>query len=294
MPIAADHLVAHAAGKPWPFNFSALGDGGLPCRLLPSVEYDRCIRLFPPAQKSTDAIITYPLPMSVTEATVEVGLAPLAGRRGNAEFELRVVSELGEVLASDLVVRSRTGKHSAPALLRVVFDPQMASTGGGAALQLVVNDEDGNAADDHVVWAEPRVYCDGDCPCTSLGAAARNETSLPTRGQPAGNAKERAPEGGIGGLATVGALLLCTMCGAGALLAARERRSSALGQPRVIGKVQMMRRVDAGDQRALMRDFEDASDDDDATARADDDEATAQAHVDEHHDVPPRTVLYLE
>ena len=302
MPITEDHLVAHAAGSPWPFNFStSLHGGNAACRLLPSVEYDRCIRLVPPAQKSTDAIVTYPLPASVTEASVEVGLEPHAGRRGNAEFELRVVSQLGEVLTSDLVVRSRTGKHSAPALLRVVFDPL--TTSPGAALQLVVNDEDGNAAEDLVVWADPKVYCDGSCPCTnraaSLRAAARNASMLPPPSQAAragGDAGDSRPEGGSRIVAVIGALLGCAMCGAGALLAIRARSSSAMGQPRIIGKVQMMRRVDAGDERALMRgDFEDVSDDDDATARAEDDEATAHAHTGEHHEAyPPRTAVYLE
>ena len=115
--------------------------------------------------RTEDSVITIPLATDFVEATVEVGLSPsaLQDRRAAPEFELRLVSGRGDVVSSDLVVRTRRGKKMSPTKLHVVL-PDALRGMRGTLLQLVANNLDGKSAADLVRWAEPLMYCDHTCP----------------------------------------------------------------------------------------------------------------------------------
>ena len=286
VPLTREPLVALAGTEAWPVSVNRSSDGKRPCQLPPAVGYDRCLSVVPPEDKSVDVVVSYPLPPRAVEATVEVGLDPAAGRQGNAEFELRVVSELGELVASDLAVRARTGEESPAALLRVVLDSKVALR-SAMLLQLVVNDVDGSAASDLAVWADPMLYCEGSCPCSvrqeyvsssATREAGTGDSHVPSSDGDSSSSDASESTGGHVAALLGGTALLAVLCAAGAMLACC-RRSRRASLPRV-SKVQMVRRMDHGDESSLMsRDFDDASDDDyDATGTAragDDDDATA-------------------
>ena len=263
VPLVAEPFWAQAGANSWPASVNRSADGAHACEISPAVRYQRCISLVPPTAKSMDVVISFTLPAAAVEATVEVGLDPRASRQGNAEFELRALTEQGEVIASDLTIRRRTGLQSLPALLRVQI-----STASAAVLQLVVNDQDGDATNDLIVWADPLVYCEGSCPCTA-------GSSLATLSDAAGQLGSKRPTArNAGGSHVVDAVLLvCALglCAAAIFVTMPRSHDDGSSRSRVIGKVQIVRHDD-GDKLALM---EDCDDDDDATARAGEDEATA-------------------
>ena len=152
-----------ASGLPWPVSVDKSADGTA-CAIGPAVAFQRCFGLVPPPNKATDVVLETRLPAGAVAATVEAGLSPRAGRDGGAEFELRLVTALGDVVSSSLAVRSRRGQHIPPAVLHVEL-PEALRGLPGTLLQLVVNDEDGEAGSDLVVWADPLLYCDAGCPC---------------------------------------------------------------------------------------------------------------------------------
>jgi len=153
--------VARAGRTSWPVSLNQSVDGS-GCAIGPNVTYDRCFSLVPPTTKSVGAVVSFALLPAVVEATVEVGLSPHAGREGSAEFELRLVTQMGDVVASDVIVRSRRGTKIPPAVLHVSL-PKDVRGASETVLQLAVNDEDGDATEDFVVWANPMFYCDDGC-----------------------------------------------------------------------------------------------------------------------------------
>ena len=204
---------ARAAGATWPVSANRTADGSR-CEIGPAVPYNRCLSLRPPSAKSVDVLLMFQLPLGAMAASVEVGLSPHAGRDGSAEFELRLVTALGDVVASSLAVRARRGEQIPPALLRVELAEALRGTPGNL-LQLVVNNDGvGDVSSDLVVWAEPLLYCDTGCPCGGYAG-------LPPEGDISGGDGET--EGATAGLrddglgssastrlslATVGVLLL--------------------------------------------------------------------------------------
>ena len=208
------HWTARAAGATWPVSANRSADGSS-CAIGPAVSYNRCLSLRPPPAKSVDVVLMFQLPLDAFAASVEVGLSPHAGRDAIAEFELRLVTALGDVVGSSLAVRARRGQRIPPALLRVELVEALRGT-PGILLQLVVNNDGaGDVSSDLVVWAEPLLYCDAGCPCggyagLSSGGDTSGGDSSETGGATAGlrddgrgsNASSRL------GLATVGVLLL--------------------------------------------------------------------------------------
>ena len=259
VPLAVRPFLVGAGTTTWPARVNASANGVHGCAITPSVSFERCITLVPPTLKSRDVVISFALPPTATEATVEVGIDPHAGRSGNAEFELRAVTNQGEVIASDLAIRARTGRQSLPALLRVQVG--MASA---AVLQLVVNNQDGDAADDLIVWGNPLLYCEGACPCTAgSDESAVAKSSDPTSDERSAAAAGKAlPTGtaaagkssmpgflaalGIGGI-VVSAGFVCAF--------ASYRGHSRSSHSRIVGAVQIVRHDD-GDKLALMDDCE--------------------------------------
>merc|ERR1711998_761584 len=92
------------------------------------------------------------------------GMHPTAARNGRARFEMRLVSQAGNVVASDFVVRARSGQLIPPAVLRVAVADASSLT-----LQLRVNNENSGAHEDRVVWGGPILQCEGRCPCLPAG-----------------------------------------------------------------------------------------------------------------------------
>lgn len=245
------------AGKmPWSASVNTSADGSRPCRISPSVSYDRCISVTPPVDKSRDVVVSFLLPSNAMEVTVEVGLDPHAGRLGNAEFELRAVTKQGQVVASDIAVRKRLGLHSLPSVLRVNLVERQASV-----VQLIVNDEDGSAIDDLAVWADPLVYCEGKCPCLFAHAS---DQLLPQPVPP----DELPSHGHLRGLDTVVKSVFCViavgLCVVSAIFSWQRRAwKSGWSRSRVIGSVQMVRRDDA--VRLALIDENEGSNEEDGT-----------------------------
>ncbi len=180
---------------------------------------------------------------------MEVGLDPHAGRHGSAEFELRAVTGQGEVIASDIAIRKRVGLQSLPAVLRVDLNH-----GGASALQLVVNDQDGSAMDDLVVWADPLVYCEGSCPCTFAQEEAEAALTMPPLRSDDTSAARNSPS--HPSVVTALLALALLLCAAALSISSRYAvGSSSTSRARVIGKVQMARRK-ASDERALIMEAE--------------------------------------
>ena len=287
-PLTDQIFVARAGAREWPILVNRTSDGSPTCTISPSVSYERCFTLNPPKSKLLDAVMTFDLSPSAVEATVEVGLDPRAGRKGSVEFELRVATRTGEVVASDIAVRTRIGLSSPPALLRVQIE-----NASGAVLQLIVNDQDGDARDDYAVWANPLVYCDGKCPCSSPAASSRTNPSVASSSRPT---DEKLP--------TSNSTMLIASCIAIALLLlllwSGTRKLVTNSSSRVVGKVHVVRHQGYGDKRALMGAHEEHSGDDadsgdeaDSWDDADSGDKVAAAAIREHAQVTAADTIGL-
>lgn len=180
VPLSSLPLVALSGEDEWPVHVNRTAgqqQGAMGCTIGPSVMYERCLSLLTPSIKAMDAVLMATMPTGAVAATVEVGLSAHAGRDGAAEFELRLVSSLGDVVASSLAVRSRHGEQIPPAMLRVDVPVELRGT-QGMVLQVAVNDPD-DGRSDAVVLADPMLYCAGGCPCEdeSVLSAAETEAS---------------------------------------------------------------------------------------------------------------------
>jgi len=179
MPLQSLPWVALSGGTEWPVhaNSSAHRDGSSTpgCTIGPAVTYKRCLSLMTPSIKDMDAVLMVTLPTGAVAATVEVGMSAGAGRDGAAEFELRLISTLGDVVASSLAVRTRHGEQIPPALLRVEIPDELRGK-PGTVLQLAVNDPD-DGHSDTAIWADPMLYCEGGCPCEDESVTSAAETS---------------------------------------------------------------------------------------------------------------------
>lgn len=177
IPLVQEPFVARGGRETWQVAVNRSTDGSS-CAIGPAVPFDTCLSLVPPPHKSTDAILTFVLPKNVVEVTVEVGLSPRAGRYGSVEFELRLVSKAGDVVASELIVRTRRGAQIPPALLRVAR-PEAQRGMTGILLQLVANNEDGDSGSDIAVWGNPLLYCDSSCDqCGTQTTIKHEETDV--------------------------------------------------------------------------------------------------------------------
>ena len=162
VPLPGLPWIAHAGHDAWSVVANRSADG-LGCIIGPAVSYERCMILLP-SSKAKGVMLMAVLPLGAVAATVEVGLSPRAGRNSIAKFELRLVTALGDAIASKLAVRSRRREQIPPALLRVEVPEPLRGT-PGTVLQLVVN-EDGVAESGAVILAEPLIYCNVGCPCS--------------------------------------------------------------------------------------------------------------------------------
>jgi len=286
MSLLREAWVAQAGHETWPVavNRSADGSG---CAIGPAVDYDRCLSMVPPATKSVGVVLTFALPPGVIEATVEVGLSPHAGRDSSAEFELRLVTQVGDVVASDLVVRSRRGTQIPSALLRATLPEESRGT-AGTVLQLVANSNEGDARNTFVVWADPLLYCDSSCDiCGSLPAAAvvkdleqknrgsdseaHADVDVDDHAEGPSNVRTSSSLLGLAAFVLLAVGILCALayrrCGAGSgLRTSSDGLPSAARQPgRVVGDVNIMRksRPQEGEQRTLMGPAEDEDDGED-------------------------------
>ena len=258
--------VARKGADPWPTNVSE-------CSLTPHVSYRSCFTTFPPPRETEDSVITIPLATDFVEATVEVGLSPSAGPEGSAEFELRLVSGRGDVVSSDLVVRTRRGKKMSPTKLHVVL-PDALRGMRGTLLQLVANNLDGKSAADLVRWAEPLMYCDHTCPCEAVAVADQlgadfDATNIGVRASGPDDVNDGSDQ-----LVLVYALaaliLICIgilVANPSARLCLQQSERLANDMPaRVVGKVNIRRRQE-GERVVLMQGQEE--DDDEETEMTD-------------------------
>ena len=250
----------HAWSDPWQANVTA-------CTLAPGVSFESCFAMVAPPLAAQDAVITAPLGDDFVEATVEVGLSPEAGELGRAEFELRLISEKGDVVASDLVVRMRRGPKLPPAKLHVVRPRAMAGS-KGMLLQLVVNNDDSYASADLVRWAEPRIYCDHACPC-QLAVSGVDSTTNGFAGMSAAKpvASSTASGSSFNILYPAAAVLLIVVgvVVTSPSLRARFQRNGRVANnlpSRVVGKVSIQRHQQASEHSILMLENVDDEDED--------------------------------
>jgi hypothetical protein len=293
IPLTQEHWVSRAGREIWPVAVNRSTDGSA-CSIGPAVSFETCLSLVPPAEKSVDAILTFVLPINVVEATVEVGLSPRAGRGGRAEFELRLVSQTGDVVASELVVRTRRGAQIPPAVLRVVR-PESERNSSGMMLQLVSNNEDGDAANDLIVWANPLLYCDSDCSsCGSHSSPVHKTVGVGRSGLTGSvNSLQEEEEEHAKGLRQGDPVLTASVIFGAGLLAlllivsvrclcgyggdGSRRTGPETTGSRVVGGVNIMRRkrpAEAGERRNLM-----GSVDGDEEADADNENTAHELHV---------------
>ena len=186
VPFSGMPWIARAAGAAWPVTAHADAGADSSCA-VGTATFGQCLGLETPAAKDTEVIVMLELPSGAMAASVEVGLRPSARRDARAEFELRFVSAVGDVVASSLAVRARRGRHIPPALLRVEL-PQALRGVPGTLLQLVVSDEANDGIGDDVVWADPLLYCDAGCPCGGYASDGHLATSGVASQQPTNSA----------------------------------------------------------------------------------------------------------
>jgi len=230
VPLVGLPWEALAGSDAWPVSVNRSVDGS-GCVIGPGVPYERCLSLVPPSAKAIDVVLTVAMPPRAVAATVEAGLSQEAGRAGSAEFELRLLSALGDVVASSLAVRSRHGEQISPALLRIdVPDGQRGQP--GLTLQLVVNDGDDDAGSDLVIWADPLLYCEGGCPCGGLNGLDVGAEEGTTMQSSSGVSGERAEAGISSILMAAIAALAATGCGM-VILAAYFLRNRGIGRRQV-------------------------------------------------------------
>ena len=157
----------------FPFSASTLHGGGAQashlgtsnCSVGPLVHFSQCLTLTPPSDRLQDAVVSFsPLPEGPIHVTAEVGVHTFAEKKAKVRFEMRLVTGLGNVVASDFVIRGRSGMLIPPVLLRVGV-----ADAAGLTLQLRVNNEDGSARNDKAVWGGPILQCANRCPCVVRG-----------------------------------------------------------------------------------------------------------------------------
>jgi len=157
-----------------PFAASSVHGGGAQashfgesnCSVGPLVHFSQCLILSPPTDRLQDAVVSFsPLPEGPIHVTAEVGVQTLEENKAKVRFEMRLVTGLGNVVASDFVIRGRAGMLIPPMLLRVgVADAT------GLTLQLRVSNEKGCVGhSEKAVWGGPILQCANRCPCVVPG-----------------------------------------------------------------------------------------------------------------------------